>query len=255
MFRSNASQATAQSGASGTVYALAFGAHPDDVELSCGATLLKIAREGKSVAVCDLTEGEMGTRGTVAIRRKEAAAASKALGYSHRLTLNLGDSKLGVSRPNLLKVIGVIRRFQPAVVFAPPPRERHPDHEAASALVQKACFFSGLLKIRTAHGGKKQAPHRPAHLFYYLQNTPEMPDMIVDVSDTFTESRKGLLAFESQFFNPNSSEPETHLTRKEFLTGYEARAHHFGEMIGARYGEGFLTTRLLGIKNFSGFFA
>ncbi|MBC8044316.1 MAG: bacillithiol biosynthesis deacetylase BshB1 [Rhizobacter sp.] len=236
------------------VYALAFGAHPDDVELSCAATLLKLTRGGNTVAVCDLTEGEMGTRGTVAIRRSEATSAAAALGYSNRINLNLGDSKLEVSRGNILKVIAVIRRFQPSVVFASPPSERHPDHEAASLLVTRACFFAGLRKIITRHKGHLQTPHRPKHLLYYLQHHAELPDVIVDVSETFDESRAGLLAFKSQFFQAGSREPETKLTRKTFLEATTARAKYFGELIDADYGDGFLHRGALGVKNFSALF-
>ncbi len=237
-----------------SIYALAFGAHPDDVEISCAATMLKLAREQKSVVVCDLTEGEMGTRGTRALRRKEAAAAATALGYKARVNLNLGDTTFDLSRKNLLKVITVIRAYRPLVVLAPQPVERHPDHERAADLVKQACFYAGLRKIETKQNGGRQERHRPKFLFHYLQDKFSAPSFIVDVSDTFEESRAGLLAFKSQFYNPNSKEPESYLTRKEFLLALEARATYFGELIGARYGEGFLATNPLGVPVFSDLF-
>lgn len=236
------------------IYALAFGAHPDDIEISCSGTMLKLGREGKRVAVCDLTEGEMGTRGTRTLRRKEALDAARHLGYAERINLNLGDTRFENSRQNLLKVIGVIRRYRPTVVFAPQPIERHPDHERAAKLIADACFYSGLLKIKTKDNGKTQERHRPKFLLYYLQDRFIAPSFIVDVSDTFEESRKGLMAFKSQFYDPKSKEPESHISRKEFLDALEARAKYFGELIGARYGEGFLCANILPVKTFSSVF-
>lgn len=236
------------------VYAVAFGAHPDDVEISCAATMLKLKMEGKSVVVCDLTEGEMGTRGSRQMRRKEAQAAAQVLGYQDRINLNLGDTRFLYSRENLLKIISVIRRYRPTVVFAPQPIERHPDHERAAKLIADACFYAGLLKLKTKLNGRTQARHRPKFLFHYLQDRFTPPSFIVDVSDTFEASRQGILAFKSQFFNPLSKEPETYISRKEFLEALEARAKYFGELIGARYGEGFLYANILPVRRFSDVF-
>ena len=236
------------------IYALAFGAHPDDVEISCPATLLKLHREGKRVAVCDLTEGEMGTRGTRHVRRQEALEAARHLGYAERINLNLGDTRFEHSRENLLKIITVIRRYRPTVVFAPQPIERHPDHERAAKLIADACFYSGLIKIKTKEKNKLQERHRPKFLLYYLQDRFAVPSFIVDVSDTFEASRHGLMAFKSQFYNPQSKEPESYISRKEFLEALEARAKYFGELIGARYGEGFLYPNIMPIKTFSSVF-
>lgn len=237
-----------------SVYAVAFGAHPDDVEISCAATMLKLKMEGKSVVVCDLTEGEMGTRGSRQMRRKEAQAAAQVLGYQDRINLNLGDTRFLYSRENLLKIISVIRRYRPTVVFAPQPIERHPDHERAAKLIADACFYAGLLKLKTKLNGRTQARHRPKFLFHYLQDRFTPPSFIVDVSDTFEASRQGILAFKSQFFNPLSKEPETYISRKEFLEALEARAKYFGELIGARYGEGFLYANILPVRRFSDVF-
>lgn len=237
------------------VYALAFGAHPDDVELSCGATLLKIMDEGHRVAVCDLTAGEMGTLGTPETRRREAMEAMAAMGYSAREILDLGDSELFYNRENLHRIITVIRSYRPAVVFCNPPEERHPDHMKASTLVRDACFYAGLRRIETTIDGVPQQPHRPAQLLHYIQFRQTEPDLIVDVSTTFERSRKGVTAFGSQFYKADdNSAPVTLINRKEFLTGLEARAHALGEQIGARYGEGFLLSGTLAVRQFSGLF-
>ena len=237
------------------VYALAFGAHPDDVELSCGATLLKIMDEGLSVAVCDLTGGEMGTLGTMETRRKEAELACQRMGYASREMLNLGDSQLFYNQENLHQIIRIVRKYRPETVFCNPPDERHPDHMKASRLVYDACFYAGLRKIETTQEGEIQLPHRPRHLLYYIQFKQTDPDFIVDVSSTFERSRSGIEAFGTQFHrDEKSDQPVTMINRKEFLPGLKARARSFGEQIGAIYGEGFLLSSMLGVENFSGLF-
>ena len=238
------------------VYALAFGAHPDDVELSCGATLLKIIDEGHRVAVCDLTSGEMGTLGTPETRRAEAHRAREVMGYVAREILDLGDSELFYTQQNLHEIIRIVRKFRPDTVFCNPPEERHPDHMKASRLVLDACFYAGLSRIGTSLDGTPQLPHRPRHLLHYLQFRQKEPDIIVDVSSTFERSRNGIMAFGSQFHKEGrQDEPKTLINRKEFLTGLEARAHALGEQIGARYGEGFQLAGTLGVRDFSGMFA
>ncbi len=237
------------------VYALAFGAHPDDVELSCGATLLSIIDEGKPVAVCDLTQGEMGTLGTPETRKAESVLASRVMGYHKRITLDLGDAKIQYSDATLRELVGIIRHFQPDVVFTNPPDERHPDHMKASRLVYDAVFYAGLKKISTERDGRRQEPFRPRHLLYYMQFKHFDPAVIVDVTTTFERSRKGILAFSSQFYQENSDkEPETLIQRKEFLSGLEARARYLGEQIGTRYGEGFTLPGPLGVASFSSLF-
>ena len=238
-----------------TVYALAFGAHPDDVELSCGATLLKIIGEGQSVAVCDLTRGEMGTLGTPETRKQEAETAAKLMGYQMRTTLDLGDSKLFNTEENLSEIIKVIRQFKPTVVFANPPDERHPDHIKASRLVTDACYYAGLQHLTTTINGKTQEPHRPGHLLYYIQFKHLEPDLIVDISDTFNASRDGILAFSTQFYKKGATpHSKTMINRPEFLTGLEARARYLGEQIGKLYGEGFKLSGIFGVTSFTGTF-
>ncbi|HHE31261.1 MAG TPA: bacillithiol biosynthesis deacetylase BshB1 [Chlorobaculum parvum] len=234
------------------VYALAFGAHPDDVELACGATLLKIMDEGRRVAVCDLTKGEMGTAGTPETRRQEAALATERMGYAAREQLDLGDSELFYNKENLHEIVRIIRKYRPDTVFCNPPDERHPDHMKASRLISDACFYAGLRKIETIENGEPQEPHRPKRLLYYIQFKQFDPEIIVDVSTTFERSRGGVLAFGSQFTRDEKSDvPETMINRKEFLPGLEARARSLGEQIGVMYGEGFLLHGVLGIDRFT----
>jgi bacillithiol biosynthesis deacetylase BshB1 len=240
-----------------SVYALAFGAHPDDVELACGATLLKIMDEGYRVAVCDLTAGEMGTLGTAETRSAEAALATERMGYTARETLDLGDSELFNTKENLREIIRIIRKYRPETVFCNPPDERHPDHMKASRLVYDACYYAGLRKIETLdEGGRPQEAHRPHHLLYYIQFKQIEPEIIVDISSTFARSRGGIEAFGTQFHRKeNSDEPQTMINRKEFLPGLEARARALGEQIGVMYGEGFLLPTALGIGNFTQVFS
>ena len=237
------------------IYALAFGAHPDDVELACGATLLKIMGEGQSVAVCDLTRGEMGTVGTPETRKTEAEDAAVIMGYRSRITLDLGDSKLFHTEENMAEIIKVIRLFRPEVIFANSPDERHPDHVKASKLVTDSCYYAGLQQLTTTINGQAQQPHRPKHLLYYIQFKHLEPDIIVDISETFETSRKGVLAFASQFYQEGTTEKaQTMIKRREFLTGLEARARYFGEQIGTLYGEGFKLPSPLAISSFTGTF-
>ncbi len=237
------------------IYALAFGAHPDDVELACGATLLKIMAEGQSVAVCDLTRGEMGTLGTPETRSAEAEKATALMGYSSRITLDLGDAKLFHTEANIAEIIRIIRQFRPVVVFANSPDERHPDHVKASKLVTDACYYAGLQQLATTMNGQMQQPHRPKHLLYYIQFKHLEADLIVDISKTFEASRKGVLAFASQFYKEGAAEePKTLIERREFLTGLEARARYFGEQIGVLYGEGFKLVGTLGVSSFTNTF-
>jgi bacillithiol biosynthesis deacetylase BshB1 len=177
------------------------------------------------------------------------------MGYQSRTTLDLGDSTILHNEENMAEVIRVIREFQPEVVFANSPKERHPDHIKASQLVTDACYYAGLQKLTTVMNGEVQQPHRPAHLLYYIQFKHLEADIIVDISDTFEASRKGVLAFESQFYKEGKiEEATTMIKRREFLTGLEARARYFGEQIGSLYGEGFKLTTTLAINSFTGTF-
>lgn len=218
---------------------LAFGAHPDDVELSCAGTLLKYQSQGKSIGIVDLTKGELGTRGTEETRREEAAAASEILGVSVRENLDLGDGWFEVNRSNIEKTIGAIRKYRPSVVLANAVRERHPDHERGAKLLIEACFLSGLRKIETFSDGVAQEPWRPKQLFHYIQYYHSTPDFIVDISEFQSKKLESILAYKTQFFDPDSSEPKTMISSQGFLDFIDARGREMGSAIGVKYGEGF----------------
>jgi bacillithiol biosynthesis deacetylase BshB1 len=215
---------------------LFFGAHPDDVELACGGLAAKSVKEGRPVGIIDLTRGELGTRGTPQTRKREAANAARALGASFREQLDFGDGELRTGREQELQVIDRIRRHRPAVVVVSYPDERHPDHVRTGQIVTDASFYAGLKSLRTEHPA-----HRPQAVIYYLQNYMLEPSFIVDVSAHWKAKMRAVAAFKSQFYDPKSNEPNTILSSPEFLDVIEARGRHFGAMIGARYGEPFVT--------------
>ena len=216
--------------------ALFFAAHADDIELSCGATVAKMIRAGRRAGIVDLTRGEMGTRGTPATRKRESRAAARILGAAFREQLDFGDGGLRTGRKEELQIIDTIRRWRPQLVFAPWPDERHPDHARAGRLIAEAAFYAGLRQLKTPN----QA-HRPQAVVYYLQNYLPPVSFIVDATGTWAAKMRAIRAYKSQFFNPKSKEPKTFLSRPDFLEMIEARGRHFGAMIGASYGEAFVT--------------
>ncbi len=218
---------------------LAFGAHPDDVELSCGGTIRKLVKQGRAVGLCDLTEGELGTRGTPEIRRREAAEASKILGTVLRVNLGIPDGGIAIDMENRLKVIEVIRKHRPEILLFPHAFERHPDHEHTHRLCKEAWFYSGLEKIETRLEGKKQEPFRPARYFTFMQTFEFTPSFIVDISDEYEDRIMAIKAFRSQFHNPGNAERETFLSNPAFLEMLRTRCEYFGDRIGKKYGEGF----------------
>jgi bacillithiol biosynthesis deacetylase BshB1 len=218
---------------------LAFGAHPDDVELACSGTILKLIAQGKSVGIIDLTLGEMGTRGTADTRREEAADASKVLGITIRENLDLGDSSFELNQVNRLKVVEVIRKYKPKLILANAIDDRHIDHPKGAQLVKEAVFLSGLAKIQTRNGGSDQEVHRPSHLFHYIQHYHISPDFVIDITPYQESKIKSILAYKTQFFNPESNESETPISSKRFLDFLEGRSREMGESIGVEFGEGF----------------
>jgi len=218
---------------------LFFAAHPDDVELSCGGTALKMVRKGKKIGIIDLTQGELGTRGSKAIRKKEAFEAGKVLGISVRENLKIEDGKIENTPSNLQKIISIIRYYRPEVIFIPHFYDRHPDHQNANKLIREAAFYSGLAKIISAHGSKAQKAHRPKRNIYYMQTYPFEPSFIVDISDEFSGKMKAVRQYASQFHNPESAEPETFISDRKFLEFVEARAKVYGFQVGVQYGEPF----------------
>lgn len=213
-----------------------FGAHADDVELSAGATIAKAARDGLRVGIVDLTRGEMGTRGTPQTRKREAARAARILGAAFRRQLDFGDGGLRTGREEEMELIQIIRRWRPSLVFAPYPDDRHPDHTRVGRLVTEAAFYAGLNQLET-----DLPAHRPQTTIYYLQNYLLAPSFIVDVSRTWKTKMRAIAAFKSQFFDPKSKEPQTFISHPRFLQMIEARGKHFGAMIGAAFGEAFVT--------------
>jgi bacillithiol biosynthesis deacetylase BshB1 len=228
---------------------LAFAAHPDDIELACGGTIAKLVQQGKKVGIVDLTEGELGSRGSVDLRYEEAANSAKILGVSVRENLRLRDGFFQNDEESKLKVIEQIRRFQPEIVIANSITDRHPDHGRASQLISESFFLSGLRKIKTHWECGEQEAYRPKVLYKYIQDYYIKPDFIIDVTDHFETKMEAVLAFKSQFYDPNSTEPETPISGKGFLDFLKARAEEFGRPIGSKYGEGFTTERVLGVDN------
>jgi bacillithiol biosynthesis deacetylase BshB1 len=228
---------------------LAFGAHPDDVELGCSGTLAKEISLGKKVGIIDLTRGELGTRGSVEIRNSEASIASNILGISARENLDMRDGFFQNDEINQLKIIKMIRKYQPEIVICNAIHDRHIDHGKGSKLVSDACFLSGLVKIETEFDGQNQQAWRPKSVYHYIQWKNLQPDFVVDISD-FNEKRiAAILAYSTQFYDPNSKEPETPIATKNFLESVNYRAQDFGRLIGKDFAEGFTVERYLGVNS------
>tara|TARA_B110000967_G_scaffold69066_1_gene71454 strand:- start:14126 stop:14839 length:714 start_codon:yes stop_codon:yes gene_type:complete len=218
---------------------LAFGAHPDDIELACSGSLMKLIAEGKSVGIVDLTEGEMGTRGSIFTRREESANASKIIGIAVRENLNLGDSSFELNQETRVKVIEVIRKYRPTIVLANAVDDRHIDHPKGAQLVKEAFFLSGLSKIVTSSNNEAQMAFRPKFLFHYIQHYHTRPDFVIDITGYQSRKIESILAYKTQFYNPDSKEAETPISSKRFLNFLDARSREMGEVIGVEYGEGF----------------
>lgn len=222
---------------------LAIGVHPDDIELSCSGYLLKEIGRGKTVALLDLTEGELGTRGDRILRKKEAMAAAKKMGAISREILNIGDGFFEIEKKNILQIIQHIRKYQPTIVLANAIEDRHPDHARAAGLVARACFLSGLRKIATKAGKKPQQVWRPKAIYHYTQDNPLKPDVIVDISPFIEQKMELILTYSSQFYNPNSKEPDSPISSREFLDAVKAKCTCYGRYIQVKYAEGFNVSR------------
>ena len=228
---------------------LAFAAHPDDVELAASGTLIKHIAQGKKVGIVDLTKGELGSRGSAEIRSKEASISAEIMNLDARVNLDLGDGFFEVGEEELLKVIEQIRYFRPEIVLCNAVEDRHPDHSRGSKLVSRACFLSGLQKINTEWNGEFQEAWRPKSVFHYIQDHWIDPDIIIDITDFFDSKMKAIYAFDSQFYNPDSSEKETPISSPEFLEHIKGRAISLGRLIGSKYGEGFTVERPPGVED------
>ena len=231
---------------------LAIGAHPDDVELGCGGTIAKLISEGKKVAILDLTQGELGTRGTNETRAIEAKNAAEILGISARENLKMRDGFLINSEEYQLRIIKAIRTYQPEIVFCNAVDDRHPDHAKAAKLASDACFLSGLIKIETEESGKKQEKWRPKQVFHYIQWKNIEPDFVIDISGFLDKKIESCLAYKTQFYDPTSTEPTTPISSKSFLDSITYRAQDLGRLAGVEHAEGFTTEKTLALKNFDG---
>jgi len=228
---------------------LAFGAHPDDVELSCSGTIISYIKNGKTAGIVDLTAGEMGSRGTAAIRAAEAQAASTILGCSIRENLGMADGFLEVNTTTILQVVTIIRKYQPDIILCNAPEDRHPDHGKASKLVEEAAFLSGLIKIETTVDGVAQKAWRPIIVFKYIQDRWLTPDLVVDITPYWEQRMESIKAHSSQFFDPNSSEPATYIASKNFFDSIESRSREMGRSAQFKYAEGFICSRVIGVKS------
>lgn len=233
---------------SSELHILAFGAHPDDVELGCSGSLALAVKAGKRVGIVDLTKGELGTRGTAETRLLEAKEGARIIGADFRENLGLADGFFESDEMSLKAVIGAIRRHRPKIVLCNALADRHPDHSRAAALVSRACFLSGLRKIITSDGLPEW---RPATVLHYIQDNFMEPQVVIDISEHWATKSAAIAAFKSQFFDPESTEPESPISSKAFLQIQEGRAQMFGRYAGYAFGEGFIANRPLGVASLS----
>tara|TARA_Y100000815_G_scaffold275597_1_gene315082 strand:+ start:1277 stop:1993 length:717 start_codon:yes stop_codon:yes gene_type:complete len=222
---------------------LAIGAHPDDVELSCAGVIAKEVSNGKKVGVLDLTQGELGTRGTAEIRAQEAADAAKILRLSIRENLGLADGFFENNRESQLRIIEILRKYRPEIVLCNAIEDRHIDHGRGSKLTSDACFLSGLKQIKTTIDGVAQEHWRPRHVYHYIQWKNLKPDFVVDISDFIETKMDAVLAYRSQFYDPKNIEGDTPISSSNFKESIKYRARDLGRLIGTEYAEGFTAER------------
>ncbi|MEY3738181.1 MAG: bacillithiol biosynthesis deacetylase BshB1 [Bacteroidota bacterium] len=229
---------------------LAFGVHPDDVELGCAGTIMAAIDQGKKVGIVDLTRGELGTRGTPTTRTQEAAAAAKIMGVDVRENLDMADGFFVNDEAHQRKIIALIRKYQPDVILANAPEDRHPDHGRSAKLVSDAAFLSGLRKVETIYEGITQNAWRPAYTFHYIQDRFIQPSFVIDITDYMERKMEAVLAYGTQFTNADTSEPQTYISSPQFLETVKARALMLGKRIGVGYAEGYITEKIIGFSNF-----
>lgn len=229
---------------------LAFGAHPDDIELSCGGVLLAEKFAGKKTGAIDLTQGELGTRGTVSTRQVEAANASKIMQLDIRENLSMQDGFFANDKEHQLAVISIIRKYQPEIILCNAPEDRHPDHGRGAALLYDATFLAGLKRMETFFEGETQPAWRPKYVFNYIQDRYLKPDFVVDISHVMDAKIEAIKAYSTQFFNPALNEPQTYISTPDFLESIIFRAQMFGKMIGVKYAEGFISKKMIGVTGF-----
>ena len=232
---------------------LAFGVHPDDVELGCSGTLLSAINEGKKVGIIDLTQGELGTRGSIYTRFQEADEAAKILGVHVRENLKMADGFFQNDEAHQRLIITTIRKYNPEIIICNAPEDRHPDHGRSAKLVADAAFYSGLRKIETAVDGLNQSAWRPKYVFHYLQDRFIEPTFLIDISEYFEKKLASVLCYKTQFMALDDSEPKTYISSPEFIEGIRGRAQLLGKRIGVKYAEGFISEKILGVKSIDAF--
>jgi N-acetylglucosamine malate deacetylase 1 len=230
---------------------LAFGAHPDDIEIFCSGTLHKAIKKGLKVAVIDLTKAELSTRGNVTLREQETRKSNEILGLNHRDCLNIPDGGVQINEENKIKVIKSIRKYRPKIVLIPYSECRHPDHRNTGLLVKDAFFFAGLEKIKTEVDGISQQEYRPKSYFQFMEIIDFNPTFVVDISDEFETKMKSIKAFKSKFFDEQNMDKETFISKKSFLDFVEAKARYYGQKIGVTYGEPFYSHLPLNLRDFN----
>ena len=223
---------------------LAFGAHPDDIELACSGTILKHLKNGLKVGIIDLTRGELGTRGTVETRNQETINSTKVLGVQLRENMDFKDGLFENNEENKIELIKKIREYRPEIVLTNAPTDRHPDHGRASDLTIDACFLSGLEKIETGRD-----VWRPKHIYHYIQYNTILPDFVVDITEEMDEKLESVLCYKTQFYNPESKESETIISSEDFLESLRYRARDLGRQSDCKYAEGFISNQTLKINS------
>ncbi len=229
---------------------LAFGVHPDDVELSCGGVLLVEKKQGKKTGIIDLTQGELGTRGTAETRYTEATEAAKILEVDVRENLKMADGFFENNELNQRKIVEIVRKYKPEIVLCNAPTDRHPDHGRSAKLVADAAFLSGLQKVETMYNGEKQLAWRPKYVLSYIQDRLLVPDFVIDITEVFEQKLESIQAYTTQFYTPNENGPQTYISTPDFLDSVIYRHKWFGKMIGVKYAEGFISEKTVGFKNF-----
>jgi bacillithiol biosynthesis deacetylase BshB1 len=232
---------------------LAFGAHPDDVELSCAGTLMIEKIHGKKIGVVDLTQGELGTRGSAELRKQEAAAAAEILQLDVRENLELADGFFKNDEIHQRQIIRAIRKYQPEIILCNAPDDRHPDHGRSARLLEDAVFLSGLRKIETIDDEQVQTVWRPSYVFNYIQDRYLHPNFVMDISTVMEQKLASIRAYGTQFENPDLDEPQTYISTPDFLDSVIYRAKMYGKMIGVKYAEGFISRKMIGFNSFDAF--
>lgn len=231
---------------------LAIGVHPDDIELGCSGTLINEIKAGKKAGIVDLTQGELGTRGTIETRYQEAANAAMIMGVKVRENLKMRDGFFKNDEEHQLKLIAAIRKYQPNIVIGNVLHDRHPDHGRAGKMIADCCFLAGLAKIETTdEHGNPQKRWRPSNVLHYIQDWYHEPDLLIDISDVFEQRMKAVEAYSTQFYSSTDStnEPQTYISTPDFLESVIARARMFGKRIGVKYAEGFISEKKIGIRS------